>query len=74
MAGQSARQMELAKAHLDAVIAHALKLMEARLQYCDTPLTSPQAVKDRASSVEMIGPKDGLRSERRSTVDRASCA
>ena len=32
MAAQQARQMDLTKAHPDAVIAHALNLMESRLQ------------------------------------------
>ena len=42
MAARLARQMDLAKAHPDAVIAHALKLMEDRLQHHDVALTSPR--------------------------------
>jgi DNA repair protein RadC len=46
MAAVQARQLDLNKAHPDAVIAHALKLMESRLQRHDPALTSPEAVRD----------------------------
>jgi DNA repair protein RadC len=46
MAAVQARQLDLNKAHPEAVIAHALKLMESRLQTHDPALTSPQAVRD----------------------------
>jgi DNA repair protein RadC len=46
MAAVQARQLDLNKAHPDAVIAHALKLMESRLQRHDPTLSSPEAVRD----------------------------
>jgi DNA repair protein RadC len=46
MAAVQARQPDLNKAHPDAVIAHALSLMESRLQCHDPALTTPQAVRD----------------------------
>lgn len=46
MAAVQARQLDLSKAHPDALIAHALKLMESRLQRHEPTLNSPQAVRD----------------------------
>jgi hypothetical protein len=46
MAAVQARHIDLNKAHPDAVIAHAMKLMESRLQRHDPALDSPQAVRD----------------------------
>lgn len=46
MAVVQARQLDLNKAYPDAVIAHALKLLESRLQCHEPALTSPQAVRD----------------------------
>lgn len=46
MPAQLAKAMDLTKAHPDAVIVHALKLMESRLQRHDPTLTSPHAVRD----------------------------
>src|SRR5437762_11674922 len=46
MAAIQARQFDLTKAHPDAVIAHALKLMESRMRRHEPALTNPQAVRD----------------------------
>ena len=46
MAAVRARHLDLNRALPEAVIAHALKLMESRLQRHDQALDSPQAVRD----------------------------
>jgi hypothetical protein len=45
-AARVAKQVSGANTTHDAVIARALRIMEARLQYRDVALTSPQAVRD----------------------------
>lgn len=46
MTAAQASRFDLGKAHPDAIIAQALRIMEGRLQRHDVSLTSPQAVRD----------------------------